>query len=300
MTRFCLTRLFLLMSRRSKRKGRDLETLVAALEKAASGDPSLKMQSPYMTVDRTNGSQREHDVGIFLTQNHREIVIALECRDRSRNVTMPEVEAFARKCSDTGVDKGGIVSSKGFAADALTKAKHLSIACHTLEQAQDLSWLQTTTLDTYSKRITSLHWLLIPVTDPPKKPTNYHVEDPNGKRMTSNQMTDALLAELNRSEHTFWHRVGVHQFRYRFLMEGFTLCDDDTGERFPLRHANVAAEVEISVTATPIKKWTYRDEIGGTNVIEAGIVPVSEAGVVGDVMFVSGPDGITVSFRPGT
>jgi hypothetical protein len=135
------------------REGRDLETLVAALEKAASSDASLKVQSPYIAIDRITGSKREHDVGIFVTQNHREIIIALECRDRSRNVTVPEVEAFESKCRDTGVHKGGIVSSKGFAEDALTKAKHLNISCYTLAEAKDISWLRTTTVDAYATQI---------------------------------------------------------------------------------------------------------------------------------------------------
>lgn len=46
---------------------------------------------------------------------------------------MPEIEAFAAKCRDTGIDRAVIVSSNGFTETALTKAKHENVRCHLLQ-----------------------------------------------------------------------------------------------------------------------------------------------------------------------
>jgi hypothetical protein len=82
-------------------------------------------------------------------------------------------------------------------------------------------------------------------------------------------------------------------------MEGYFLYDEETGERHPLQHANVMVEVEVTLTQTPVTKLVYRDEKLSKNVIEAGMFPVNGQGISGDIMLVSGTNGITVSFRPG-
>jgi hypothetical protein len=279
------------------KEGRNLETLVAALERAASNDPSIKIESPYFAIDRVTGSRREHDVGIIVTQTHHRMVIALECRDRSRNVTVPEVEAFGIKCQDTGVHKGGIVSSTGFAEDALVKAKHLNLGCYTLEEATDITWLEATSFEITSSHIISLNWLLIAKENPPTIPTAFHVEDAAGGKVPEIRFKQFMHEELPKHGELFRGKVGIHQLPFRISMEGFILCDDVNKQRYQLSHANVMAEVEVLRSSAPIRKLTYRDMIGGSNVIEAGVAPINVPGLQGNLFMVSGANGITVSFK---
>ena len=278
--------------------GRNFETIVAAIERVTDIDPTIKVQSPYYSTDRVTGSKREHDVGIILSRNRREIVIALECRDRSRKVTVNEVESFSHKCRDTGVHKGCIVSSKGFTEDAIVKAKHLDITCYSLEEVQDLSWLSMGTIDSCSLSIKSNNWVLIPQENLKVKPVKIHIEDSKGTRVELQQLDAAVKAEIDKRNDINRNVSGTYHFPYRFELSGFYLCDDESGVKHPLKHANVSVEVEIKVTPIMISKMLYKDEMNSVNVIEAGIAPIFGDGISGDLMFVSGSDGITVAFCP--
>lgn len=110
------------MVTKSKASGKDLERLVAMLERLLLGDQAVIESPSRRLIDRDTGKRREHDVLIIFDQAHHQIITAIECRDRSRPVGVPEVEAFADKCSRTGVHCGAIVSSTGFRKSALTKA----------------------------------------------------------------------------------------------------------------------------------------------------------------------------------
>jgi hypothetical protein len=117
-----------------------LQRLVHAIESATAGTDNVKVTSPMRLRDKDSGRLREHDVVIAFAQGHHEILIALECRDRSRKVGVAEVEAFCTKCEATSVPMGIIVSSKGFATTAVTKAKRHNIGCLTLDEVEQFDW----------------------------------------------------------------------------------------------------------------------------------------------------------------
>ena len=122
------------------RKGRALEKLVAAIERATNNQPHVRIESPGWRIDKRLNRRREHDVLLTVQQAHHTITIAIECRDRGRRVGAPDVEGFQTKCRDTGVDRGIIVSSTGFRTTALIKAEAHNIECFSLEQAEALDW----------------------------------------------------------------------------------------------------------------------------------------------------------------
>jgi len=123
--------------------GRTLEGLVASIERALGHRDDVKVTSPGFLVDRVTGELREHDVLIELRTAHRTLVIAIECRDRSRKIGINDIESFAAKCRDTRVDRGIAVSSKGFTKPALKKGVHENITCQTLSRANSFDWLGT-------------------------------------------------------------------------------------------------------------------------------------------------------------
>jgi hypothetical protein len=87
--------------RKSRNDGRDLQRIVHPIETALRQNPNIKVESPKRLVDKDTGRLREHDVVLTFTEGHHEILCALECRDRSRPVGVPAVEAFhnTMRCS---------------------------------------------------------------------------------------------------------------------------------------------------------------------------------------------------------
>jgi hypothetical protein len=124
----------------AKGDGTALEVLVHAIESLISGAPNVKVEARKRLPDKDTGRLREHDVVLTYTLAHHEFRLALECRDRSRPVGVPDVEAFHAKCLRTGVGRGVMVSSTGFRNTALTKADSYSIGCLKLEEVTAFDW----------------------------------------------------------------------------------------------------------------------------------------------------------------
>jgi hypothetical protein len=124
------------------RPGENLQRLVRALEQATNNAPDIQVESPKRLPDKDTGQLREHDVVLTFSLSHHSMVMALECRDRSRKVGVPDVEAFRKKCDRTGVHRAIMVSSKGFTKTALTKAEAMEIGCLGLEEVDRFNWCE--------------------------------------------------------------------------------------------------------------------------------------------------------------
>src|SRR2546421_70705 len=121
--------------------GRELQEIIRALESVRAHGENVQIESPKRLPDRANPKRtREHDVLLTYTLQHHKVLLALECRDRSRPVGVEAVEAFSRKCEDTGIDRGIIVSAKGFTKTAIRKGDFHNIGCLSLDQATGFDW----------------------------------------------------------------------------------------------------------------------------------------------------------------
>ena len=136
--------------------GKSLERLVTALEQATTSREDIKVECGVRVANRVTGQLREHDVLLTITAGQHVVLTALECRDRSRPVGVPDVEAFHAKCDRT-VDKGVIVSASGFTDTALNEARSRGIACLTLDDAEQFDWLQMGALKVRTAKPTSSH-----------------------------------------------------------------------------------------------------------------------------------------------
>jgi hypothetical protein len=123
--------------------GKALQILVHAIESSVSGSPNVRVESPKRLPDKDTGRLREHDVVLTFTQAHHEFLLALECRDRTRPVGVPEIEAFHAKCLRTGIGRGVVVSSAGFRKSSLKKAESYGIGCLELQEVTCFDWCQT-------------------------------------------------------------------------------------------------------------------------------------------------------------
>ncbi|MCA9501247.1 MAG: hypothetical protein KC588_18800 [Nitrospira sp.] len=87
------------------KKGTSLEQLIRSLERALSPKKDIKIESPKRFPDKTTGKLREHDVVLTVEHGHHPLIIAIECRDRSRPITVDQVEGFWAKCQHTGINQ---------------------------------------------------------------------------------------------------------------------------------------------------------------------------------------------------
>jgi len=282
------------------RKGRDLEKLIAVLEKSLSKDPTRTVTSPFFVKDRVTNDKREHDVGIVFKDGHREILTALECRDRSRKVTVNEVEAFATKCADTRVDRCGIVSSNGFSANALSKAKHLKVECYTLEEVESLAWMLGGSMGHFTREIVHNEWLLIPQMDILPKPKRFHIEDKEGNLEDDVSLNRAVHSELSNIEkYPFTHlEAGLHELRIQFPMSHLLLVDEETGNKIPLKHGNVTVTVKVIEQRVFPSHVIYRDNETNQTITEAALFPIDGGGISGELIFVKAADSLNLWFKP--
>lgn len=125
------------------RAGRDLEQLVAQLERALVGS-SFTVKSPAKRVGSRSQQMREIDVLISGTVGSSAIAIAIECRNRSRPATVQWVEEAYAKGQDIGASRVVLVATAGFSKAASIYA--VSLGCETrtivdLSESEIAGWL---------------------------------------------------------------------------------------------------------------------------------------------------------------
>ncbi|MDW5549484.1 restriction endonuclease [Methanosarcina sp.] len=142
------------------RKGRELEELVATLEKGLSGS-SIKITSPDFVEDIVLEEKREVDVSLRFTMGSHDFLLVFECRDHKKTQDVMWIEQLATKRDDICVNKLIAVSSNGFSENARKKAHAKNIELRTLKEIDPkeiLGWFQAKKLTVFS-----LKWNIIKV-----------------------------------------------------------------------------------------------------------------------------------------
>lgn len=151
----------------ASKTGRWLEKIIEMIELQANGRDGIKVEARKRLRDKDTGRKREHDVVVTMTSGHHSpMIIALECRDRTRPVTVDAIEAFHTKCARTGVHQGIVVSSTGFAETARVKASAIGIRCLELNAAEQFDWCQAPGIFIKGKRLVESRLSTIPDGEP--------------------------------------------------------------------------------------------------------------------------------------
>ncbi|AKB49808.1 hypothetical protein MSBRW_0555 [Methanosarcina barkeri str. Wiesmoor] len=140
------------------RKGRELEELVAILEKGLSGT-DVKITSPDFIEDIVIEDKREVDVSLRFNMGSHDFLLVFECRDRKNTEDVTWIEQLATKRDDICVNKLIAVSSNGFSNNARKKAHAKNIELRTLKEIDPkeiFGWFQVTEID-----VINLRWSLI-------------------------------------------------------------------------------------------------------------------------------------------
>jgi hypothetical protein len=136
---------------RAKRKARDLERLVALVEKVLG--PQAEVRSPDHLQDRDTGEPREVDVSIRLQVGSTPVLIIGECRDRKAIQDSTWIEQLAEKAKSVGAARALAVSRSGFYEAAIAKAKARGVEVRQLKSLTAASVLEAVRLSGFRMMI---------------------------------------------------------------------------------------------------------------------------------------------------
>lgn len=122
---------------------RDLELLVSRIEGALAPVGAV-IRSPDRIPDLFTSESREVDVSIRYRLGSVELLVTVECRDRSRTEDVTWIEQLATKRDHIGAAHTIAVSSTGFSAPAILAAKRHGISTRVIGELSDtdiLEWI---------------------------------------------------------------------------------------------------------------------------------------------------------------
>ena len=274
--------------------GKDLQRLIRIIESARAAGTDIKIESPKFFVDKVTGQQREHDVVLTIAHDHHELVIALECRDRSRPVGVDAVEAFHTKCNDTGIHSGVIVSSKGFYKTARTKAQHYGIRCLTLDEVAGFNWFKPTDLNVLSCEMVQAR--LFVAFDPYLDVQLSDLQVSTGETLTNEAINATACSFLDTNRKNLPRELGKHEV-HTDIVPGFSTVKDGV-----TRHTSrvvLTIEYENKITRAPFQFREYRDHDKDGQIAQFAVANVSIGNFRADFATSTNPDGtIVVSVVP--
>jgi hypothetical protein len=243
------------------RKGRSLEKLVAYLERHLTANDMVTVESPKRLRDKSTGRLREHDVVLTIASGHHTVLVAVECRDRNRPVGVTQLEGFAKKCQETGIGQGVIVSPRGFTNTAPAKARALGIRCLSLDQVNILPWLLCEHFELYRTTYVHIDFTIIPENDFEKKPVHFTLETEEGAEITGDMLRNNLITVLNnqKDQLPLKPNVGNHIKRIKLMPKNLAIIDSATGRRERVRFIDTVAQCTTEKTSIPFVLQEYRD-----------------------------------------
>jgi hypothetical protein len=256
--------------------GRSLEKLVAYLEKHLASSGAVLVESPKRIVDKTTGRLREHDVVLTVTSGHHTIMVAVECRDRSRPVGVPQIEGFAKKCSETFINKAVIVSPCGFTSTALIKAKALGIKCLSLEQVDSLPWLFS---DFKFKQIKTEYkhfdFTIIPKENFTEKPINFDLVVENDEVISIHDLRNTIINAMNARENDPNEtQVGDKVEKLNVVVPNLAIVDKKTGHKKNIEYIETTAYSETQIEEIPFVLQEYKEATSDSLISQLAVAKV--------------------------
>jgi hypothetical protein len=270
--------------------GKALERLVALIE-TALGTDGVQVETRKRLPDRITGKLREHDVLVTINRSHHTVQIALECKDRSRPITVDQVEAFQKKCEDTGIQKGAIVSASGFAETARTKAAHYGIRCLDVLEVESFAWMLAQSFTFLTRRIDAQSWLFFPEQEGVVEKHNMEVVLSDGRELPPNSLNNTAHAAMNKWVDAHPELVEKCTISLKIGMPGMILRNKETGATTPIRYAGLDLTYSLVQEQVPLQFSQYMD--GNNRITDVAIAdgPTGRIAVVykesegGSVMF---------------
>jgi hypothetical protein len=248
------------------RRGRDLETLVALVERLLEEMPVV-IQSPEYIIGRRSDSPREIDVTIRGTVGSATVLVMVECRDRDGTQGVGWIDQVVGKREDVGADKAVVVCSAGFSEPAIRAAQAVGIELRTMTQLSEsdlLPWVDPSfmSVDVDLRKSHLVGCNLILDNDRPL-PTNPNVGE---IRRTRDQESVSVLDLWGHNDpEEAWEGLAVDERRQRQIRLNFTNPEDRyevdvAGTWLPVEAVQFVVELWIEREQVPIKQFRYSDD----------------------------------------
>jgi len=264
--------------------GKSLEQLVSSLEKALGDRDNVIVESPKRLKDKITGKKREHDVVLTIKQAHHHVIVAIECRDRSRPITVNQVESFWKKCQDTGVDHGVIVSSMGFYNTARIKSDFLGIRCLHIEEVASFDWMLAQGMHSLTKKLLHHEWVFYPEKEGVADKSNMEVLDVEGNLLSQEALTSNALSQLTKLLPETLVPVEKDIINVKFPGDNLIIRNTDTGETTPVKFVIAKLHYAIVDEFIPFKLIQYKD--ADEKITEAAVADFNFGTISGKFMIV--------------
>lgn len=152
------------MSASSDKPGTSFEELVTWINQCLHAKAVVTANDKIRDIH--SNRLRQVDISIRLKDGPSEFLGIVEVRDRSRPVGEEYIEQVSSKRQSVAADAAFIVSSSGFYAAAIEKAKALNIRLFTYQEAVSSNWTQCLQLREITQFINRLDNLLLVFLDP--------------------------------------------------------------------------------------------------------------------------------------
>jgi hypothetical protein len=282
--------------------GENLQRLVRVLEQATNNTPNVRVESPKRLPDKDTGRLREHDVVLTFSLSHHSMLVALECRDRSRKVGVPDVEAFCKKCDRTGVHRAIIVSSTGFTKTALKKAESMEIGCLGLEEADRFNWCQTPGVEWQDRDLLDGPPWEIDTAEPfDGVPQIY---DSEGRALDTTGFSNIAQTALNKRPPEDAERedreARTNPVTCTFVNDGASsfYVVDRRGKRIPLTKMVLHIRYKVRYSIIPFHFRQYIDHAKGNQLYTAAFASIDRGNVKGDLVLHHDGTAARVTFVP--
>lgn len=277
------------------KKGRSLELLVEALEKNLSDDSNILIESPKRLLDIHTGNQREHDVLITLNQSHHKVIVAIECKDRSRPVGVPDIEAFESKCRSTNINQGIIVSSSGFCGTAKDKAKRMNLRCIEVKDIDRTDFL-TPDAQVVLHSLKFLKAIYTPISNETSKTYigNYNIYTSKGLLITD----EILVNNLREIEDIFpYGELGEEVTKeVIFKTDNYYLKESNKYVRHPITGIKLDVTYTYEVSKHDLRTRSYQDVTGNNLLAKVATAEVILDGNEEEFTLIQNKDKTTVQF----
>lgn len=115
------------------------QKLIFHVNQSLINDKNVKVTESALLKDKKSQNKREVDILIEYTEPYP-LKIGIECQDRKRKTSQPDIEQLKAKHEQLNIHKTIIVSKNGFTKGAQQHAQHDDIELITLDDALEEDW----------------------------------------------------------------------------------------------------------------------------------------------------------------
>lgn len=262
------------------------------VERAIAGQNGVTMETNVFVKD-ADGDLREHDIILTHTQGLRVTKTAIECKDRGRKIGKPDLDAFRSKCADTGIHKGVIVSSSGFAQSALRASRRTAIQCLELSKAKRFPWIGMSA-SVMTQRDYSNIGVKVFAPTPIKPP--FKIFGPDGAELSVYDYQNAAQAAFN--DHPGLAHLGRDEpttITINWKPEGGVYVIDADDVRHEVDYLILHPTFTVTETTQPFEHHSYS---GDTGTYEIAISDFKAGGLDAKLVMIRDADNIRFMIQP--